>query len=209
MTSGTAATSGRLAQRRRTRKAIVDATSGLLRSGREDPSIAEIAAAADVSRRTVYMYFPTLDQLLLDATVGAMSTDIDQVLAEATDADPQVRVEKMIDSICRSIGQSLPMGRKLIKLTVDRPPTGDGPKRGYRRIGWIEQAIEPLRAELGPRRFERLVSGLAMVVGWEAFIVLQDLRGLTERQSRQVSLSAAMALIDAAKAEANKASERA
>ena len=201
MTLDPADTSGRAAQRRRTRKAIVDATARLLRDGAEEPSIAEIAAAADVSRRTIYMYFPTLDQLLLDAMVGAMSTDVDQVLAEVVDADARVRVERMIDSISRSVGESLPMGRKLIKLTVDRPPTGAAPTRGYRRIGWIEQALEPLRAELGARRFERLVSSLAMVVGWEAFIVLKDVRALSDRQARQVVQDAAMALIDAARAE--------
>jgi AcrR family transcriptional regulator len=45
---------GRVAQRRRTRRAIVDATMTLLSQGVE-PSVNEIAAAADVSRRTVYM----------------------------------------------------------------------------------------------------------------------------------------------------------
>ena len=45
---------GRPAQRRRTRKAIVEAAKQLLASGRT-PSIDEIARAADVSRRTVYL----------------------------------------------------------------------------------------------------------------------------------------------------------
>ena len=167
MTIDPADTSGRVAQRRRTRAAIVEATARLLRDGAEEPSIAEIAAAADVSRRTIYMYFPTLDQLLLDAMVGSMSTDIDQVLAEAGDADARVRVERMIDSICRSIGQSLPMGRKLIKLTVDRPPAGDAPKRGYRRIGWIEQAHRAAagRARRAPLRTARLRAGRGRGVG--------------------------------------------
>jgi hypothetical protein len=39
-------------------------------------------------------------------------------------------------------------------------------------------------------------------VGWEAFIVLCDIRGLNEEQARRVSLSAALALIDAAVAAA-------
>ena len=43
---------GRVAQRRRTRRAILDAAARLLQAGTE-PSVNEIAAAADVSRRTV------------------------------------------------------------------------------------------------------------------------------------------------------------
>ena len=71
----------RTGQRRRTRKAIVQAAMDLLaRTG--SPSIADVAAAADVSRRTVYMYFPTLDQLLTDAALGlATEPAFDRMLA--------------------------------------------------------------------------------------------------------------------------------
>ena len=46
----------------------------------------EIADAAEVSRRTVYLHFPSLEHLLLDATAGALS----QVHVEATLADPDL-----------------------------------------------------------------------------------------------------------------------
>lgn len=188
---------GRAAQRRRTHKAIVDATAGLLAAG-ADPSIADIAAAADVSRRTIYMYFPTLDQLLLDATAGAMNTEVDAALAATAETDPRVRTEILVNTLCDTIGTSLPLGRKLIKLTVDAPPADGGPKRGYRRVRWIEQAVGPLRETLGADRFERLVSALSLVLGWEAFVVLYDVRGLDDAQARQVLLASALALIDAA-----------
>jgi hypothetical protein len=92
----------------------------------------------------------------------------------------------------------LPLGRSLIRLTVDAPAQGDQPKRGYRRVGWLEQALEPLRAQLDDPSFERLVSALAMVVGWEALIVLQDLRALPADEQVAVSTWAARALIRAA-----------
>jgi AcrR family transcriptional regulator len=62
----------REAQRRRTRAAIVAAAMDLLEQG-QTPSLSDVADAADVSRRTVYLHFPTLEQLLIDATVGALS----------------------------------------------------------------------------------------------------------------------------------------
>src|SRR5690348_18271986 len=55
----------RQAQRRRTRKTIVDAAARLIAAG-QTPSMSDVALAADVSRRTVYLYFPTLEQLLID-----------------------------------------------------------------------------------------------------------------------------------------------
>jgi AcrR family transcriptional regulator len=199
----TATTAGRAAQRRRTRRAIVEATISLLEKGIE-PSVNEIAEAAEVSRRTVYLHFPTLDQLILDATLGMMNLDVDARL-EQVGADPHARLAVLVEAMSANIEQSMPLGRRLIRLTVDSPPRPGEPRRGYRRVGWIEAAIEPVRDRLGPQRFEDLVSSLAMVVGWEAVIVLSDVRGLAPDAARAVSLRAAHTLLDAALAEARAA----
>jgi hypothetical protein len=87
--------------------------------------------------------------------------------------------------------------RSLIRLT-SAPPCEPGTARhGYRRIEWIEKAVAPLRDEITESDFERLVSALAMVVGWEALVVLEDLRGLDGDEQQAVSLWAARALISA------------
>src|SRR3954452_23002616 len=104
---------GRAAQRRRTRRAILEATVGLLRSGAE-PSVNDIAAAADVSRRTVYLYYPTLDQLVLDATMGTLYVDIDAALQAQTSTDPHVRVRTLVDETFAGMEASLPLGRRMI-----------------------------------------------------------------------------------------------
>ena len=192
---------GRFRQRRRTRAAIVDAAAKLLRDGRTTPAVTEIAEAADVSRRTVYQYFPTVDQLLLDATLGLLSqSEVDTAIDRAdAGGDVSERVEAMTRALADLSAQTLPLGRSLIRLTVDAPGENlEHPKRGYRRIAWIERAIAPLRSELDDAAFERLVSALAMVVGWEALIVLQDLRGLPTDEQTRVSIWAARALIQAA-----------
>jgi len=197
MTS-TAESKGRVAQRRRTRRAIVDATMSLLAKGL-DPSINDIAAAADVSRRTVYVHFPTLDQLMLDATVGLMNVDVDATLEQVTSDDAHERLRVLVDALHRTMEESLPLGRRLIRLTVTAPPPADDqPRRGHRRIGWIEWAVGPLRETMTPRQFDDLVSTLAVVIGWESFIVLSDVRALRPAAVRDVTLRSALALLDAA-----------
>jgi AcrR family transcriptional regulator len=200
-----AAETGRYRQRRRTRAAIVAATTELLRSG-TTPSVGEIADAADVSRRTVYAYFPTLEQLLLDATLGLLSQSAvdDAIDAADTGDDATERVAAMIRALSAVSTETLPLGRSLLRLTVDAPRPADAaaPVRGYRRISWIERALEPLRGRLDDAALERLVSGLAMVVGWEALIVLEDLRGLGPEEELDVTLWAARALIRASLDEA-------
>lgn len=189
---------GRAAQRRRTRRAILEATADLLRAGTE-PSVNDVAAAADVSRRTVYLYYPTLDQLVLDATVGSLNVDVDEALRAQTSSEPRERLRTLVTQTFATMESSLPLGRKLIKLTVDaKPPAAGEPRRGHRRIGWIEWVLEPVRARLGKREYDDLVSSLALVIGWEAFIVLLDVRGLTPDRARGVTLRAAETILDGA-----------
>ena len=192
---------GRPGQRRRTRKAIVEATSELLRAG-STPTIAEIADAAEVSRRTVYLYFPTLEQLLIDATLGALSqAEVDEVIETPEIAgDAGARVEAMARALQSMSPEAERLGRSLIRLTVDAPPNTDGdvsPRRGYRRVEWIEKALAPLREQIDPDRFQRLVFALAMVVGWEALIVQRDICGLNAEQGQDLSAWAARALLQA------------
>jgi len=198
---------GRPAQRRRTRKAIVEATMQLLERG-DTPTVAEIAAAADVSRRTVYLYFPTLEHLLIDAALGALSqADVDSALElpELSD-DVEARVELVVRKLQGMSPEVERLGRTLIRLTVEPPAGADAsPRRGYRRVEWIETALAPLREELDETRFERLVSALVMIVGWEAVIVQRDIRGLSPAEGEELSVWAARALVQATLAEARAA----
>jgi AcrR family transcriptional regulator len=193
---------GRVAQRRRTRKAIVAAAAQLLAQGKT-PSVAEVAEAADVSRRTVYMYFPTLEQLLVDAALLSVSRDTVDAAIDAMDAsdDVEARVEQMTRVVQRQFGATEQQGRTLLRLTVDSGAAdgpSDVPRRGYRRVEWIERAIAPLRGRLDDARLERLVSALAMVIGWEAMIVARDIRALSLEEAEEVSAWAARALVRAA-----------
>src|SRR5262249_55664918 len=157
------------------RKAIVDAAMALMAEGKT-PSVADVAAAADVSRRTIYLHFPTFEQLLIDATVGALAqSTVDNAVAPAAKDEPvEQRVERMVRALHDMPPEVERLGRRLVRLTVEdgtQPAPEDGPRRGYRRIEWIESALAPWRAHIGPARWRRLVSALAMIVGWEAMIV--------------------------------------
>ena len=194
---------GRDAQRRRTRKAIVDAAVRLS-AGEATPSIDEIAADADVSRRTIYTYFPTLDHLLIDATAGALNEPpVEEALAAVELADDAAaRVDALIRTLLAHSPQSLPLGRRLIRLTVDPPPDDTrepaSPRRYPRRVEWLEQACRPLRDTLGEEAFQRLISALTIVVGWEAQIALRDVRGLGPEAEQEAITWAARALVEAA-----------
>src|SRR5690242_9110869 len=100
---------GRVRQRRRTRAAIVAAAAELLRAG-ATRSVNGVGEAADVSRRTVYLYFPTIEQLLIDATLGMLSqTAVDEAIDAAdVGGDVNERVAAMIRALNDMSTETLP-----------------------------------------------------------------------------------------------------
>lgn len=196
-------------QKRRTRIAILAAAARLLATGRE-PSVAEAADAADVSRRTAYRYFPTQDQLLVEASLEGLRPQVEAAMSVALPggsaggddvAQAAARLDAAVRVLHRLTQQNEPLLRTMIRLTtgqVRRPR----PPRGFRRVDWLISAVAPVRTRLGAARFDLLVSALASCVGMDAQFVLQDVRGLSPRAAERVTRWMARALLDASVAQA-------
>ncbi len=200
---------GRDKQKRRTRAAILTAVRELIRQG-QIPSVADAADAADVSRRTAYRYFPTQEQLLTEAQLEEERPVFERVLeAPELAHDVEARLDALVRVMYANLQTTEPLLRTMIRLTVDRSrdereasaAEGEPPRRGYRRIDYIEMALAPVRKHLDESSFERLVSGLALCIGIEALLVLRDIRGLDQAAAEEVSLWVARALLRASLAE--------
>src|SRR5919112_1130325 len=99
MTDDVADATGRVNQKRRTRRDLLTAASRLLSDG-ATPTVAEVADRAGVSRRTAYRYFPTAEQLLADAALEGLR---DEVAAsfEGVD-DVEERVARLVKAMLRT-----------------------------------------------------------------------------------------------------------
>src|SRR5918998_1860764 len=80
-------------QRFRTRKDLLAATARLMKNGRK-PSLEEVAEAALVSRATAYRYFPSVEALLVEASLDVAVPDGEAVFADDPSEDPEERVAK-------------------------------------------------------------------------------------------------------------------
>lgn len=191
---------GRTRQKARTRQAIVRAAGRLLASGTR-PSLDEIADEAGVSRATAYRYFPGLDALLGEAAVDLLVPQTEDLLGSHSSADPFERValiDETLDKACRE--QEIPL-RLMLARILERSASGEdlaAPLRQNRRIPMLEKALAPLEPRLGRDRIKRLAQALAMVVGAEGFLALNDVVGLDREQARHVRHWAIDALIAAA-----------
>lgn len=197
-TTKPAATTGRPHQKQRTRKLLLETARALLEAG-QHPSVTEVADAANISRRTAYRYFPTQEKLLAETALEGLRPVMDRALALTPTGNDQQSLEARVDALVRNMMQlafeNEALLRTMIQQTVLEKASSEAPRRGTRRVEWIEAAIAPLRPQLGKAKYARLVSALAVCTGMEAILVLRDIRGLTAAQTIQVSQWMAQAML--------------
>lgn len=207
---------GRVAQKRRTRSALVRAAAQLLASGMT-PTIASAAEVADVSRATAYRYFPSQESLLLEATLEMALPRVGELFDLRVGDDPVERIDIATQRFQVAVAENETPARAMQRIALDPRPaleTSDADRvqemRAGRRIGIVEEALAPVRRQLPAGAFRRLVDALCMVVGIDGFVVARDLRGRSANQAVEVSRWAARALVRAALEEARQsAPERA
>jgi AcrR family transcriptional regulator len=189
---------GRVNQKSRTRDALVGATRALLAEG-ISPTMEAAAARAAVSRTTAYRYFPSTRALLV-----ATYPHIDQpsLLGDDPPADPPARLAAVADDQLRRIITFEPEMRTVLRLSLEPATAGGGgpalPMNRGLRIGWIEDALAPLRGELPAARLRTLVLGIGATLGIEAFVWLTDIAGLSREAAAATMRANALGLLEAA-----------
>lgn len=190
---------GRDNQKRRTRRALVETAGRLIAAGGR-PSVAEVAEAAEISTRTAYRYFPSVEQLMVEAALEATRQNMElSIEAGRPDEPVSERVERLVDALAQMTVANEDLLRQVIKFTVDRDPIEPGvPPRPARRLEYVERALTPLQSRLDPADLDRLTFALTVVMGIESVLVLRDICGLDSEEILSVQHWAAGALVRAA-----------
>ena len=195
---------GRLNQKRRTRRALIEAASNLVRAGQQ-PSVAEAAEAALVSKATAYRYFPTQHALLEEVGFEAIHPSAQSLLEGSPEDDPQARFETVLRAVHGFMTSEEALFRTMLKVTQERwlesadSAEQDPVVREGRRLEHIDAVIEPLRNELDSEALSRLRCGLALVFGIEPIVVLKDVCGLDSAEALEVLQWVGKTLIAASK----------
>lgn len=191
---------GRPNQKQRTRKDLLDAAVRLSRAG-ERPSLEGVAEAALVSRATAYRYFPSIEALLLEASVHMAAPDA-AILEDAPPTDPVARVRRVGEAFDHMIRTNEAPLRLMLARSLERNAKGempaDLPARQNRRSPLIEAALDPVRERIAPEAFETLIRALALVVGTESFVVTKDVLRLSDSEARYLRGWAIEALVQRA-----------
>lgn len=195
-------------QKERTRAAVVDAARTLMRAGTQ-PTVAEAAEEARVSRATAYRYFPTHESLLLEAGNIASATEpVEALLENLQSQDPEERLLTLLDRFNPIVFTEEVTLRTALRTYLDtwlgnRGQEGRAiPVREGRRMRWLDKVLEPVRGELTDAQFRRLRSALALTLSIDAIVVMKDVcRIESDKEALEVLRWAAAALMRAGLAE--------
>jgi len=187
---------GRTRQKQRTRTALVAAARELVADG-QTPTVDAAAARATISRTTAYRYFPNQRALLLAAHP---EMEAQSLLPASAPQDVAVRLDMVIAAFLRLIVDTEVQQRTMLRLSLDPDPShrGDLPLRKGRAIGWIGEALAPLRGRLSDRRLHRLALAIRSVAGIEALVWLTDIGGLSRKEAVELMRWSAGALLRSA-----------
>jgi len=187
---------GRTHQKARTRAAMLAATREMLAEG-VAPTVETAAERAAISRTTAYRYFRNQRELLI-ASYPELS--MPSLLDSGASTDPAARLEIVTENIARQILEHEPELRSMLRLSLELPPLGREalPLREGRAIGWIEDALVPLRKLLPATDLRQLVLAIRATLGIEAFVWLTDVGGLSRDQAADLMRNSARTLLSAA-----------
>ncbi|NML73256.1 TetR/AcrR family transcriptional regulator [Rhizobium sp. S-51] len=183
----------RINQKRRTRAELLRAARELTEKG-GSPSVAEVADHAGISRATAYRYFSTPDEMIREAVLDAVANSIrlEDAGPDTTPMPVDQRLQALVGRVFAMLRDNETTFRAFLAGTV----TGRSQvKRGARRLGWLSEALDPLRAEIPAADFQRLVYGLSLMTGIETLVVLKDVCSLDDAEAEEVTLWAARTLL--------------
>ena len=183
---------GRTQQKQRTRSALITAARDLLAQG-VTPAVEEAATAASISRTTAYRYFPNQRALLVAAHP---ETEARSLLPRDAPEDPEARLDLVIEAFTRLVVDTEPQQRTMLRLSLEPGSTDRAPLllRQGRGIGWIDEALSPLRTQTSEPALRRLVLAIRSAVGIEALVWLTDVAGLSRKEAVEIMRDSARAL---------------
>ena len=184
---------GRTEQKRRTRDALVAAARDLVVSG-ITPTVEQAAAAAAISRPTAYRYFPNQRALLAAAHPETAAETCSRPTHRRI---PRPASRRSLTTFTRWSSSLSPSSGRCCD-SPSKPTRPSAPRcylRQGRAIGWIEEALAPLRGQLSDEAIHNLVLAIRSAVGIEALAWLTDVAKLSRDEAVRLMGWTAQALL--------------
>lgn len=188
--------SGRVAQKERTRKAILDGARTLLGEGKP-VTVAAAAEVHSISKATAYRYFSDPALLVAEAGLDVSVASYEEIVEGLRGLRERLRAISLYYfdlAIDHEAGFRQFVGMTLAAWSPDE--TKHPPRRGARRVVMYERALATGDVGLTRREREMLIRSLSMATGAEAMIALLDVVGVDAAAARETVSEITDAILD-------------
>ena len=194
---------GRYRQRARTRELLLTHARKMLADG-QAVTVPALSTETGVSRATIYRYFPTNDDLV----VQAASPEGDDPLNDAdwpyspheAPEDTVERAGKLVRTMAEWAFDRETEMRALLRVSLETDSEARGLSRKGRtsRRRWITNLLKALPSEVSPTERRRLAASLHALFGSDAVVWTTDMAGLKRKEAIDTLEWMARALVSAA-----------
>lgn len=190
-------TDGRIARGERTREAILEAHTELLRDGVLKPTGKVIAERAGISLRTLWLNFKDLEALLVETSRHWL--DLDAALRIAI--DPALPLAERIDRFCAMRARRLEHLAPAARSAALAEPFSEALRESRREhIVRVQRDVdEVFAAEIaavrGGQRRQQLQIALFVAAGWPSWSAVRDDLGLSVGEAEQLMRQTLTALL--------------
>jgi AcrR family transcriptional regulator len=198
---------GRANQRKRTLNDLLQTAGRMLKKGKKF-TMEDVAKDALVSRATTYLYFPSLEALLVEAPIHDIALKAGELFKDGSTLDPEERVDIAEAALHIMIYQNEMQLRvalmNSLKSWLDYKEHNI-PVRQSRRIQFIETALAPVRDRLKVGDYEKLCAALCLFFGAGSMLVFREVYPLDK--ARMVKSWAIRTLVRLALEESKESSK--
>ena len=174
--------SGRKNQKLKTRDRIIEAAHQLLNSG-DELNMDEIAKKAGISRATVYRYFSSPELLATQLNLILNVPEPKETAASVSGLSLNDGLLNVQNQFLNFILKTENSSRTFLSAFLSM--TSPELKRGQHRIKTVQEFLKNNKNNLDSETKDKLTHIAVLLMGIEAILVMKDVCGLNEDQSRK------------------------
>jgi AcrR family transcriptional regulator len=173
---------GRVKQKLKTRMQILEAAKVLM-SKKRNITLEGVAQEANVSRATIYRYFPNIELLYSEASLDIHYSSPNALFEEVKDMSLSGRILK-VQSYYNQLAQDHELiFRRYLSAVLNESIVSKKKIRGARRVATMELVLDSFKKEMSGKNLQNLKNIASILMGIDSLIVAKDVCGLSNKEA--------------------------
>jgi AcrR family transcriptional regulator len=174
---------GRVKQKSKTRNQILNSAQKLM-SNKGNITLEEVAEHAQVSRATIYRYFPNINLLCSEASldINFKTPEILNDIVAAKSLNERIHyIQNYYNTL--ALEQEVLFRRYLITVLNESLNSKNTKIRGARRVEAMSLVLTPFKEDMEKQTLENLKNISTILMGIDSLITAKDVCGLSNKEA--------------------------